>query len=179
MAFDNNKVGGDINSYSLLKNMGYKRAPVPTDRTSVEAQNMVFNVDQNDVKMKIKVPHFEADLFDKTPEDPLTVTDFKNMDISVKNGLVQISDKDLTTTVTNVLKAETKNVVRNVNIDFIPGNQIKAQIIGKKFLKFNLTVQGTAHPNPINNVVRFTPDKININGIPVKKIMDFFGLEIG
>ncbi len=179
MAFDNNKVGVNINSYSLLKNMGYTKAPVPTDKTSVEAQNTVFNIDQTDIKMKIKVPHFEADLYDKTPQDPLSVTDFKNMDINVKNGLVQINDKDLTFTVTNLLKEETKNIVRNVDIDFIPGNQIKAQVKGKKFLNFNLTVQGIAHPNPINNVIRFTPDKININGIPVKRVMDFFGLEIG
>lgn len=179
MAFDNNKISGDVNSFSLLRNMGYKPQAVPTDRTSVEGQNMAFNVDTTDVKIGIKVPHFEADLFDKTPQDPLNFTDFKNMDISVKNGLVQIKDSDLTTTITNIAKKETKNIVREVDVDFIPGNQIKAQVVGKKFLKFNLTVQGMAHPNPINNVIRFTPEKINVNGIPVKKIMDFFGLEIG
>ena len=28
-------------------------------------------------------------------------------------------------------------------------------------------------------MVRFTPTDINVNGIPVKKVMDFFGLKIG
>jgi|APLak6261663012_1056037.scaffolds.fasta_scaffold03071_2 hypothetical protein len=179
MAFDNNKISNDMNSFNLLRNMGYKPQAVPTDRTSIEGQNMAFNIDEANVKIGIKVQHFEADLFDRTPQDPLNMKDIKNVDISVKNGLAQIKDTDLTTTVSNLVREETKNVVKNVNIAFIPGNQIKAEVIGKKFLKFNLTVQGMAHPNPINNVVRFTPEKINVNGIPVKKIMDFFGLEIG
>lgn len=179
MAFDNNKISGDINSYSLLKNMGYKREPVPTDRTSVEAQNMVFNIDQNDIKMKIKVPHFEVDIFDKTPQDPLGIDDIKNVAVNVKNGIVQINDKELATTVSSILRTETNNLVRSVDINFVPGNLIKAEVKAKKFFNFKLGVEGMAHPNPVNNVVRFTPEKISFNGIPVKKIMDFFNLEIG
>lgn len=179
MAFDNNRVSNNINSFSLLRDMGYKPQAVPTDRTSVEGQNMAFNVDQNDIKIGVKVKHFEADLFDKTPQDPLNVTDIKNLGVNVKGGIVQVKDTDITTTVTNIVKKETNNTVRNVNVNFDAGNQIKAEVLGKKFIKFKLSVQGMAHPNPINNVVRFTPEKINVNGIPVKRIMDFFGLEIG
>lgn len=179
MAFDNNRVNNNINSFNLLRDMGYKPQAVPTDRTTVEGQNMAFNVDQNDIKLGVKIKHFEADLFDKTPQDPLTLTDIKNVGVNVKGGMAQVRDVDLTSTVTNIVKKETNNVVRNIDINFEPGNQIKAEVKGKKFIKFNLKVQGMAHPNPINNVVRFTPEKINVNGIPVKKIMDFFGFEIG
>ncbi len=185
MATNNNKLTGDANSYSVFKNMGYTQQNATNVRnasdnfTSVDAQNIVIKVDEPDIKLNVQVPYFSADLYDKTPNDPLDFKDFKSFDVGLKRGLVTIGDKDLSYTATKAAADATKNVIRNIDINFAPGNVIDAKIKVKKFITLNLDVEGQAHANPVNNMVRFTPDKIKLNGVSIKGLLDFFHIQVG
>ena len=189
MAIDNNP-----KNFNVLGSMGYNKNNVPsfqnpnmkvtlqgqtnTNMTSVEAQNLIFKVNQEGINLGVKVPHFEADFYDRTPNDPLEFKNFTSFDLNMKNGIVELSDKEITQTAKTVIQKKTP-LLKDIKIDFLPGNNVNADIKVKKFVNLRLELGGTLNANPVNNTLYYTPEKITLNKIPIKKIMDFFGLELG
>ncbi|MFN8674714.1 MAG: hypothetical protein U0457_21860 [Candidatus Sericytochromatia bacterium] len=184
MGFNNNPIGNNNNlgaSIGSIGAMGYQKnvaAPRNPNSNKINAQNLALNIDQNDITIKAKILHAEADVFGKDADVPIGVDNLQNIKIDARNATVSLSGKELSNTVNNLARKESP-MIKNVSFDFMPNNQAFGEVKIKKFINLNLKVKGELDANPINNMVRFTPSDISLNGIPVKKVMDFFGLKIG
>lgn len=190
-----NNIGNnaDIKAYSTFRNMGYSKeesqtsSPAITSKsfedpvqnmTTVKAQNLLFKVEQDGISMGVKVPYFSADIYDKTPKDPLKFDEFTSLNLKVKNAYLQANDVELSNTVKTVIQKKT-DIINDIDITFNPNNQVNADLKIKKLLNFKVKIEGKLDTNPINNMMSYTPTKINVAGIPVKKMLDVLGLEIG
>lgn len=189
-----NNVGSnaDVNSYSAFSKLGYiqntpNTKPVVTAKsfenpvqnmTAVKAQNLLFKVEQDGLSMGVKVPYFSADIYDKTPQDPLKFEEFTSLNLKVKNALIQANDVELSNTIKTVVQKKT-DIVDDIDITFKPNNFVNADLKIKKLLSFKVKIEGQLDTNPINNIMSYTPTKINVAGIPIKGMLDVLGLEIG
>lgn len=169
------------NQFNSISGMGYKQNIAPArdpNNNKVEAQNLALNFDQNNIQLKAKVQHFQGDIYGKDSNKPIGIDNLANVRIDARNASVSLSGKELSNTVNTLVKKETP-IVKNLSFDFLPDNRAFIDLKAKKFLNFNVKVKGDLDVNPINNMVRFTPDEIKVNGINVKKALDFFGLKAG
>ncbi|MFN4149718.1 MAG: hypothetical protein ACK4IX_02150, partial [Candidatus Sericytochromatia bacterium] len=189
-----NNVGNnaDVNSYSAFRKLGYSKdtpetKPVVTAKsfedpvqnmTAVKAQNLLFKIEQDGLSMGVKVPYFSADIYDKTPEDPIKFEEFTSLNLKVKNALIQANDVELSNTIKTVVQKKT-DIVDDIDITFKPNNFVNADLKIKKLLSFKVKIEGQLDTNPLNNIMSYTPTKINVAGIPIKGMLDVLGLEIG
>lgn len=177
-----NNISPNSNSFNVFSSMGYTTSnyqnPVVPGTSKMNAQNLILKINEPEVKLNINIPHIDADLYDKTPQDPLDFKDMKSLGMRINNGVLSLSANDLTSTVKTLIAKET-DMIKDFNINFTPGERVQADIKVKKFLTFNVKIEGKVSAQPTNNMVRLTPDKISLGKIPVKGLLDFFGLEIG
>ena len=167
---------GSIGAMGYTKNVAAPRNP--TNNNTVDAQNLALNINQDDIQIKAKIKHAEADIFSKDANTPIGLDNLKGVKIDARNATITLAGKELSSTVNALAKKESP-MIKNIAFDFLPDNKAFADIKLKKFINFNVKIKGELNANPINNMVRFTPTDINVNGIPVKKVMDFLGLKIG
>jgi hypothetical protein len=170
--------------------MGYKKQPTQQTRNSTTlkdpnvnqsqfmGQNMIFKVDDADIKLNIGIPHIDANLFDKTPQDPLNFKDTKSFAMNIKDGTLDIDGREMSAVVKNVAMKET-DLLKDISINFIPGNRVGVDLKVKKLLNFNIKIEGNVTVNPVNNMVRVTPDKISLNKIPLMGLIKFLHLQVG
>lgn len=175
------KRNSETNQFDLIGTLGYQKNIAPSrdpNNNKVEAQNVAINFSQDAIQVKAKVQHFQADIYGKDANKPISMDDLKNVKIDARNGSVTLAGKELSDTVNALAKQETP-IIKNISFDFLPDNQAFVDLKAKKFINFNVKIKGGLDVNPINNMVRFTPEEIKVNGINVKKVMDFFGLKVG
>jgi len=175
----NNKF--DSSSFSLVSGMGYKIEPLITksdNKTNLEAQNVLLKFNDGDIRMNVNIPHLDADVYDKTPNDALNIADTSSFDLDIKNATVKLSDVDLSISIKNMLSKDA-SYLKDLKIDFIPGNKVAINFKLKKILNFNVKVEGDISTNPFNNTIKLTPQKISVNSIPVKGFLNLFNLKVG
>jgi hypothetical protein len=193
VAISNNNLSSNVASYSVFSSMGYRNQPANSraeaanvqrqrdpnvNQANLLGQNMALGVDESSIKLKIGIPHIDAMLIDKTPQDPLNFKDMSSFKMNIQDGTLNLNAQELSAVVKKVASDQT-NLLKDIRIDFAPGNRVNMDLKVKKFLNFNVKIEGNVTANSVNNMVRVTPDKISVNKIPVKGILDFFHLQIG
>lgn len=174
-------------SFNVFSSMGYTlpqpsrgtiRTDQPVNKANMEGQNMVLKINNSDIKMNIDIPHLDADIYDKTPQDPLNFKDMSSFNMNVNNGILNLNGAELSATVKNVAAKET-DLLKDIQINFVPGNRVNVDMKVHKFLNFKVKLEGSVTAQPVNNMIRVKPDKISVAGIPIKGILDLFHLQVG
>jgi len=170
-------------SFSVFSNLGYTSNAnnpyqVPGNKSQLDAQNSILKINDEKFNLNINLPHLQAELIDKTPHDPLNFKDVASFDMNIKNGVLSLKDAELSSVVKSLLKDET-DLIKDINFNFQPGNNAEVNLKVKKGLNFNIKINGKLSAQPVNNMVRFTPDKISVNKIPVQGLLKLFKLEVG
>ncbi|GIW22375.1 MAG: hypothetical protein KatS3mg068_1382 [Candidatus Sericytochromatia bacterium] len=168
-------------SFNVFSNLGYtSNNPYqePINKSQLDAQNSILRISDEKFNLNINLPHLQADLIDRTPNDPLNFKDVASFDMNIKNGILSLKDAELSSLVKNLLKKET-DLIKDINFNFQPGNNAEVNLQVKKVLKFNIKINGKLSAQPVNNMVRFTPNKISVNKIPIQGLLKLFKLEIG
>jgi len=148
------------------------------NKANLEAQNSVLKI-EDEIKLKLDIPYIDAEIFDRTPNDPLDFKDVSSFDLDVKKGILSLNANDLTNTVNTLIAKET-DLVKDFKLNFVPGNRVETSLqVKKSIFKLNISVGAQLHAQTVNNMIRVTPDKVNVGKIPVKKLMDFLGIELG
>jgi len=173
------------NTFNVFSNLGYSNRlnnyninQYPVNKSQLDAQNSILKINDKDIKLSINLPHLQADIIDKTPNDPLDFKDVASFDMNIKNGILSLKDNELSTVVKKLIKKET-DLIKDINFNFQPGNNAEVTLKVKKLLNFNIKINGKLSAQPVNNMVRFTPEKISVNKIPIQGLLKLFKLEVG
>lgn len=174
-----------INFNIVSSNLGINRAKTRfynkqdenNNTADIKARNIVYKIDND--KLNINIPYMTAQIIDKTPKDPLNMSDPANFKFRMYDAELQIGDIGLSSYMREQLQNDPKGKLSDLRIVCVSGNRLRFE--GKMkigFLNVPFKLDGSIKAVP-GNLLKFTPDKINIYGISVKKFMDTFGLEIG
>ena len=62
---------------------------------TVDAQNLALNINQDDIQIKAKIKHAEADIFGKDANTPIGLDNLKGVKIDARNATITLAGKEL------------------------------------------------------------------------------------
>jgi hypothetical protein len=128
----------------------------------------------------VDMPYLQAELIDKTPNDPLAIWEFGTYKIKVKAGQVRLSDDQATKLVASQLWQQGPDFpVKKGSVEFRDNNQVKVKgtyaLWG--FLPIPLSLRAQL-ATPTDTTVKVTPKSVNVFGLPVLWAVKLFGVDI-
>ncbi|MFN3431116.1 MAG: hypothetical protein ACK46X_14335, partial [Candidatus Sericytochromatia bacterium] len=112
----------------------------------------------------VDMPYLQAELIDKTPNDPLAIWEFGTYQIKVKAGQVRLSDEQATKLVASQLWQQGPDFpVTRGSVEFRDNNQVKVKGTYEAFgfLPIPLSVRAQL-ATPTDTTVKVTPKSVNV-----------------
>ena len=146
------------------------------NRTSMDAQNLDLHLPNG---FNLNVPYMQADFIDLTPKDPMDITSIDSYKVKLDKGAVNFSDVDVSVMVNQSMKESSPNSpVQDLRFVFKQDNKVSVEgKIKKSFLNIPLKVEGKIESAGDKYAI-FTPEQIKIWNIPLKGVMDLFGIKV-
>jgi len=141
--------------------------------SQVQMQNVDFHVDDA-VVLRIKT--LRGALAGKSKARPPAFDDKQSFIIKVDSGNVGISTASLTALMNNYVFAYPHAPLKKIAIATEPG-RIKIKGIVHKVADIHFEIAGDVEPTP-EGKIRIHPASIKADGVPVKRLMHLFGLDL-
>ena len=176
-----NAVENSDSTKSTAKNAGGRAKPGAKPRrastsrglTRVQMQNVDFHVDDNIV---LRIRTIRGALLRKNPAKPPFFDDRESFDFRIDSGIIGISTESLANLLNNYVFAYPKAPLKGVSIT-TEGGQIKMKGTVHKVTDLPFEIVGDIHATP-EGKIQLHPTSIKTGGIPVKGLMNLFGIEL-
>ena len=150
-----------------------RRASAARGLTRVQMQNVDFHVDDTIV---LRIRTIRGALLRKNPAKPPFFDDRESFDFKIDSGIIGISTESLANLLNNYVFAYPKAPLKDVRIT-TEGGQIKMKGTVHKVTDLPFEIVGDLHATP-EGKIQLHPTSIKTGGIPVKGLMNLFGIEL-
>ena len=141
--------------------------------TRVQMQNVDFRVDDTIV---LRIRNIRGALIRKNPAKPAFFDDRQSFNFRIDSGIIGISTESLANLLNNYVFAYPKAPLKNVSIA-TEGGQIKMKGTVHKVTDLPFEIVGDLLATP-EGKIQLHPTSIKTGGIPVKGLMNLFGIEL-
>ncbi|HEY7862530.1 MAG TPA: hypothetical protein VIE39_02655 [Thermoanaerobaculia bacterium] len=124
----------------------------------------------------LQIRNLRGRLVRKAPEGPVIFDDRDSFVLEIDTGEIAIATPDLARLMNGYVFAYPDSPLKKMSFAIV-GNELKQEGVIQKGVDIPFTVLGSVSVTP-ENWIRVHPSKIEAVGIPVKGLMEFFGLEL-
>jgi hypothetical protein len=152
-----------------------KPTPPSADASHVETQMRQVNLRIME-GVTLQIRRLRGRLVRKAPEGPVVFDDPRSFTLEIDGGEIAISTPDLARLMNNYVFAYPDSPLKKMSFSIV-GNELRQEGMVHKGVDIPFTVQGSVSLTP-EGWIRVRPSKIEAVGIPVKGLLEFFGLEL-
>jgi hypothetical protein len=168
--------GGCKKSPSEVRSPQGKPAPSAAARTShVETQMRHVHLRIME-GVTLQIRNLRGRLVRKAPEGPVIFDDRDSFVLEIDSGEIAIATPDLARLMNGYVFAYPDSPLRKMSFAIV-GNELRQEGLVHKGVEIPFTVVGSVSVTP-ENWIRVHPSKVEAVGIPVKGLLEFFGLEL-
>jgi hypothetical protein len=168
--------GGCKKSPSEVRSPPGKPTPSAAARTShVETQMRHVHLRIME-GVTLQIRNLRGRLVRKAPEGPVIFDDRDSFVLEIDSGEIAIATPDLARLMNGYVFAYPDSPLKKLSFAIV-GNELRQEGLVQKGVEIPFTVTGSVSVTP-ENWIRVHPSKIEAVGIPVKGLLEFFGLEL-
>ncbi|HEY7368594.1 MAG TPA: hypothetical protein VIA29_01820 [Thermoanaerobaculia bacterium] len=124
----------------------------------------------------LQIRNLRGRLVRKAPEGPVIFDDRDSFVLEIDSGEIAIATPDLARLMNGYVFAYPDSPLKKMSFAIV-GNELRQEGLVHKGVEIPFTVVGSVSVTP-ENWIRVHPSKIEAVGIPVKGLLEFFGLEL-
>jgi hypothetical protein len=148
-------------------------APAQPSRVETQMRNMNLRIMEG---VTLQIRRLRGRLISKTPGMPVLFDDPSSFLLEIDAGEIAIATPDLARLMNGYVFAYPDSPLKKLSFSII-GTQLRQEGLVHKGVDIPFTVVGTVSVTP-EGWIRVHPTKVEAVGIPVKGLLEFFGLEL-